>query len=48
MTAVGFVGAGHIEDRGGHAWSLRETGAHEIIADLRDLARTLDAFGARP
>ena len=46
MTAVGFVGAGHIEDREGHAARLRDAGAGRVIDDLRDLGTTLAALAA--
>ncbi len=41
MPAVGFVGAGHVEDPELQTRRLREAGARMVIADLRDLSRTL-------
>ena len=46
MTAIGFVGAGHIENRHRHAARLREEGAGRVIDDLRDLSAALAVLAA--
>ena len=46
MTAIGFVGAGHLSDRKAQAAVLRRNGAQEVIEDFRQFPAVLAGIEA--